>query len=71
MPTKTLAELDAGDIIKTNEGRPEWLRIINISALYNKGEIRYALVEQVGGKRVGIRFPMNLHNYANGWTVRA
>jgi hypothetical protein len=67
--TKPLTDLTAGDVIKTNEGRAEWLRIVTISA-DTVGEARFALVEQMGGKRKGQRFSMVLHNYNHGWVVK-
>jgi hypothetical protein len=71
MGTKRLAELEPGDVIRTNEGRREWLRIINISEVDETGApVRYALMHQMGGQRRGWRFPMNLHDYDHGWTVR-
>jgi len=72
MTIKRLAELEPGDVLRTNEGRPEWLRIINISEVKDETgvPVRYALMHQMGGQRRGYRFPMNLHDYDNGWTVR-
>jgi hypothetical protein len=65
---KPLAELEAGDTIKTNEGRAEWLYIVNIGD--RDGDTRHALIEQAGGRLRGRRFYMTLHDYAHGWITR-
>jgi hypothetical protein len=69
--TKPLADLAAGDVIQTNEGRQEWMRIVEIDDLPDgKQEPRFAVVEQVGGKRKGRKLPMNLYAYHSDRTTR-